>query len=80
MLPQAPQLCAIANGSRAARICIGSDNPDNLYENAVLDGRREYVVLPIAYAFSALAAAQPSPAQPSPAQPSPSPAQPSPAQ
>ena len=43
-LPQAPQLCAIANGSRAARICIGSDNPDNLYENAVLDGRREYVV------------------------------------
>ncbi len=44
MSPQAPQLCAIANGSRAARICIGSDNPDNLYENAVLDGRREYVV------------------------------------
>jgi hypothetical protein len=44
MLPQAPQLCAIANGSRAARICIGSDNPDNLYENAVIDGRREYVV------------------------------------
>ena len=45
MFPQAPQLCAIANGSRAARICIGSDNPDNLYENAVIDGRREYVVL-----------------------------------
>ena len=44
MFPQAPQLCAIANGSRAARICIGSDNPDNLYENAVIDGRREYVV------------------------------------
>ena len=44
LFPQAPQLCAIANGSRAARICIGSDNPDNLYENAVIDGRREYVV------------------------------------
>ena len=41
---QAPRLCAIANGSRAARICIGSDNPDNLYENAVLDSRLEYVV------------------------------------
>ena len=40
----APQLCAIANGSRAARICIGSDNPDNLYENATLDGSLEYVV------------------------------------
>ena len=44
MFPQAPQLCAIANGSRAARICIGSDNPDNLYENAVIDGRCKYVV------------------------------------
>ena len=41
---EAPQLCAIANGSRAARVCIGSDNPDNLYENATIDGRREYVV------------------------------------
>ena len=42
--PEAPQLCAIANGSRAARICIGSDNPDNLYENATLDGTLEYIV------------------------------------
>ena len=41
---EAPQLCAIANGSRAARICIGSDNPDNLYENATIDGGLEYVV------------------------------------
>ena len=41
---EAPQLCAIANGSRPARICIGSDNPDNLYENATLDGRWEYEV------------------------------------
>lgn len=40
----APRLCAIANGSRAARICIGSDNPDNLYENATIDGTLEYVV------------------------------------
>lgn len=41
---EAPRLCAIANGSRAARICIGSDNPDNLYENATIDGTLEYVV------------------------------------
>ena len=41
---EAPQLCAIANGFRAARVCIGSDNPDNLYENATLDGTLEYVV------------------------------------
>ncbi len=41
---EAPRLCAIANGSRDARICIGSDNPDNLYENATIDGRLEYVV------------------------------------
>ena len=27
---ECPRLCAIANGSRDARICIGSDNPDNL--------------------------------------------------
>ena len=41
---EAPTLCAIANGSRAARVCIGSDNPDNLYENATIDGSLEYVV------------------------------------
>jgi len=39
-----PQLCAIANGNRAARICIGSDNPDNLYENATIDSRFAYIV------------------------------------
>ena len=41
---EAPRLCAIANGSRAARVCIGSDNPDNLYESATIDGTLEYVV------------------------------------
>jgi len=41
---EAPRLCAIANGSRAARICIGSDNPDNLYENATIDSSLEYEV------------------------------------
>ena len=41
---ECPQLCAIANGSRAARVCIGSDNPDNLYENAMIDGTLEYEV------------------------------------
>ena len=41
---EAPNLCAIANGSRAARVCIGSDNPDNLYENATIDGALEYIV------------------------------------
>ena len=41
---EAPRLCAIANGSRAARVCIGADNPDNLYENAAIDGRLEYVL------------------------------------
>ena len=41
---EAPTLCAIANGSRDARVCIGSDNPDNLYENAQIDGTLEYVL------------------------------------
>lgn len=41
---EAPKLSAIANGNRNARICIGSDNPDNLYENAVLDAALSYVV------------------------------------
>ena len=27
---EAPVISALANGSRAARVCIGSDNPDNL--------------------------------------------------
>ena len=41
---ECPRLCAIANGSRAARVCIGSDNPDNLYESAMIDGTLTYVV------------------------------------
>eukprot|EP00965_Chrysotila_dentata_P260288 6213850-Pleurochrysis_carterae.AAC.1 len=41
---EAPVLCAIANGARAAPVKIGSDNPDNLYESARIDGRLEYVV------------------------------------
>ena len=41
---ESPRLCAIANGSRDARVCIGSDNPDNLYENAMIDGTLAYVV------------------------------------
>ena len=42
--PEAPRLCAIANGDRPAPVKLGSDNPDNLYENATIDGRLEYVV------------------------------------
>mmetsp|Transcript_42855 Transcript_42855/g.103630 ORF Transcript_42855/g.103630 Transcript_42855/m.103630 type:complete len:434 (-) Transcript_42855:28-1329(-) len=42
---EAPKLCAIANGSRAARVCIGSDNPDNLYENSTVDSSLEYTVV-----------------------------------
>ena len=42
--PEAPRLVAIANGSRPARICIGSDNPDNLYENATIDSSYTYIV------------------------------------
>lgn len=40
----APRLCAIANGFRDAPVKIGSDNPDNLYENATIDGRLQYRV------------------------------------
>ena len=39
--PEAPRLCAIANGDRPAPVKLGSDNPDNLYENATIDGRLE---------------------------------------
>ena len=41
---EAPRLCAIVNGGRAAPVKLGSDNPDNLYENATIDGALEYVV------------------------------------
>lgn len=40
----APRLCSIANGARDAPVKLGSDNPDNLYENATIDGRLEYLV------------------------------------
>lgn len=42
--PEAPRLCAIADGSRAAPIKLGSDNPDNMYESATIDGNLTYVV------------------------------------
>eukprot|EP00466_Bigelowiella_natans_P020486 jgi/Bigna1/57672/fgenesh1_pm.24_\ len=42
--PLSPQLVALANGNRQCRVCIGSDNPDNLYQNAVIDSRRTYRV------------------------------------
>jgi hypothetical protein len=42
--PECPRLVAIANGSRPARVCIGSDNPDNLYENATIDSSYTYIV------------------------------------
>lgn len=41
---EAPRLCAIANGNRAAPIKIGSDNPDNLYESAVISSAQRYLV------------------------------------
>jgi len=41
---EAPALTSIANGMRPAPIKLGSDNPDNLYEHATIDGSLEYVV------------------------------------
>mmetsp|Transcript_23352 Transcript_23352/g.36689 ORF Transcript_23352/g.36689 Transcript_23352/m.36689 type:complete len:460 (-) Transcript_23352:64-1443(-) len=42
--PLNPQLVSLANGSRLCRVCIGSDNPDNLYQNAVIDSRKSYMI------------------------------------
>eukprot|EP00808_Paulinella_micropora_P011708 g66601.t1 len=42
--PLNPRLVAIANGDRDCPVHIGSDNPDNLYQNAVIDGRHTYRV------------------------------------
>jgi len=42
--PEFPTLVALSNGSRVARVCIGSDNPDNLYLSATIDARNDYVV------------------------------------
>ena len=41
---EAPKLCAIADGWRAAPVKLGSDNPDNLYESASIDGTKCYIV------------------------------------
>ena len=41
---EAPTLTCIVDGNRAAPIKLGSDNPDNLYENATIAGRYAYVV------------------------------------
>lgn len=40
--PLAPKLIALANGFRDARVCIGADSPDNLYENATLSNEHVY--------------------------------------
>lgn len=42
--PRAPKLAALANGIRTAPVKIGSDNPDNLYENAQLNAAYVYRV------------------------------------
>mmetsp|Transcript_13158 Transcript_13158/g.25187 ORF Transcript_13158/g.25187 Transcript_13158/m.25187 type:complete len:461 (-) Transcript_13158:315-1697(-) len=42
--PMRPSLVALANGSRLCRVCIGSDNPDNLYQNATIDPTCTYRV------------------------------------
>jgi hypothetical protein len=42
--PLAPRLVCVANGLRDAPVKLGSDSPDNLYENAPLDGTRTYRV------------------------------------
>ena len=40
--PQAPVLAPIVDGLRRCPIKLGSDNPDNLYESATIDGRMVY--------------------------------------
>ena len=42
--PAAPVLVALANGSRAAPVKIGSDNPDNLYQSAIISSEYVYCV------------------------------------
>lgn len=37
-----PQLVSLANGTRVCRVCIGSDNPDNFYQSAMIDARSTY--------------------------------------
>jgi len=43
--PQAPRFITIANGLRSGPVKLGSDNPDNLYENATIDGSRFYKIV-----------------------------------
>lgn len=42
--PSLPVLTSVVDGRRAAPIKIGSDNPDNLYQAAVIDARYSYRV------------------------------------
>lgn len=42
--PHAPTLVALANGSRDAPVKIGSDNPDNVYQSAIISGEMSYVI------------------------------------
>jgi hypothetical protein len=42
--PTAPQLVSLANGLRTCPVKLGSDNPDNLYENAHLSNKYVYRV------------------------------------
>lgn len=42
--PNAPQLLSLANGLRPCPVKLGSDNPDNLYENAHLSNKYVYRV------------------------------------
>ena len=44
-VPPGAQLVALANGSRDARVCIGADSPDNLYQNATIDAAHTYRLL-----------------------------------
>lgn len=41
---QQPRFVSIVDGLRVAPCKLGSDNPDNLYQNATIDGRRTYRV------------------------------------
>jgi hypothetical protein len=43
--PCAPKLVALANGSRDARVCIGADSPDNLYQNGTISAEYSYRLL-----------------------------------
>lgn len=42
--PLRPKFVSVVNGHRDAPVKLGSDSPDNLYQNAVIDGRLTYRV------------------------------------